>query len=334
MPSVCIFDPGLNDRSLKPSANLGDVIIQQAVTRVVSALFPDHEIVRLATHDYPSRAELDRALACDWMLIGGSNIVGSYAYLYREWKLGFSQIARLRGRAILFGGGWGWYQERPTIPARWMLNTILSRAHLHSVRDSYTERHLRTLGFNNVINTSCPTTWPLVDRPTIGARGGPASDALLMLTDYRSSPDADRALAQLLLERYERVHFWLQGARDEAYARALLGSNFARLRVIPHSYAALETFLKSDLDFDYIGTRLHGGIRCLLAGRRGLIVAIDNRAIEMARDIGLPTAPRGDLDAVARWIDASPAVALRLPLDNMRVWAAQFDRTTVTGAAS
>jgi polysaccharide pyruvyl transferase WcaK-like protein len=326
MPSVCIFDPGLKDRSLKPSDNLGDVIIQQAVTRVVGALFPGHEIVRIATHDYPSNAELNRALACDWMVIGGSNIVGSYAYLYREWKLGFGQIMRLRGRAILFGGGWGWYQERPTIPARWMLNTLLSRTHLHSVRDSYTERHLRQLGFNNVINTSCPTTWPLVDRPTIGVRSVPSKDALLMLTDYRGEPEADRALVQLLLSRYERVHFWLQGARDDAYARALLGGDFARLNVIPHSYAALEAFLKSDVEFDYVGTRLHGGIRCLLAGRRGLIITVDNRAIEMARDIGLPTAPRGDLDAVTRWIDGSPLVELRLPLGNMRIWAAQFDK--------
>ncbi len=328
---ICIFDPGMGSAPGVPSANLGDVIIQQSVSRIAGAIFDGAEILHVSTHAYPSQRTLEAALACDWILVGGSNIVGSYAYLYREWKLHPHQIWRLRGRAILFGGGWGWYQPRPTLPARWMLNTILSRKHTHSVRDSYTERHLRNLGFSNVLNTACPTLWPLSDRPEVAGRAA-ASDALLMVTDYRAHPQHDRALIELLFARYQRVHVWLQGRGDEAYLRGLLRQDYERLRVIPHTYDALEAFLATDIGFDYIGTRLHGGIRCLNAGRRALIVAVDNRAIEMASDVGLQTAPRGDLAAVAAWITRSESVTLRLPVEAMRTWSAQFG--TLPGAAA
>ena len=36
---------------------------------------------------------------------------------------------------------------------------ILSSEFMHSVRDSFTEEQLRSVGINNVINTGCPTMW-------------------------------------------------------------------------------------------------------------------------------------------------------------------------------
>ncbi len=319
--TVCLFDPGLLNRRGDPSHNLGDVIIQQAVTRELSALFPGADIVRIPTHDYPTRQEIDHAHAADWLLVGGSNIVASYAYLYREWKLHPWQIARLRGRVVLFGCGWGWYQPRPTLPARWMLNTLLSRERTHSVRDGYTQRHLAALGFDNAINTACPTLWPLTNVTLPAAK---SDDVLVMLTDYRPDHQADRQLLALAHARYARVHIWYQGARDEAYVSGLRGSASHTLHAIPHDYARFEAFLANGTAFDYIGTRLHGGIRCMLAGRRALIVEVDNRAAEMARDVGLPTVVRGDIAAVERWIDDPQPVALRVPVDAIGRWRAQF----------
>jgi polysaccharide pyruvyl transferase WcaK-like protein len=321
--TVCLFDPGLQNRHGAPSHNLGDVIIQQAVTRECATLFPGADIVRIATHEYPTGQEIDRALASDWLLVGGSNIVASYAWIYREWKLHPWQIARLRGRVILFGCGWGWYQPQPTLPARWMLQTLLSRQHTHSVRDGYTQRHLAALGFDKVINTACPTLWPLAKAILPTAK---SDDVLVMLTDYRPDLQSDQQLLALAHERYARVHIWYQGARDEAYAAELRESNSTPLHAIPHDYARFEDFLANGPAFDYIGTRLHGGIRCMLAGRRALIVEVDNRATEMARDVGLPTAKRGDIAAIDRWIDDPQPVALRLPVDAIGRWRAQFAR--------
>ncbi len=319
--AVCLFDPGLQNGQGDPSHNLGDVIIQQAVTRELNALFPGADVLRIATHDYPTRQEIDRALDADWLLVGGSNIVASYAWIYREWKLHPWQIARLRGRVVLFGCGWGWYQPRPTLPARWMLTTMLSRRHTHSVRDGYTQRHLAALGFEKVINTACPTLWPLANTMLPTAK---SDEVLVMLTDYRPDRQADQLLLALAHERYARVHIWYQGARDEAYASELRQSSAKPIHAIPHNYAQFEDFLSNGPVFDYIGTRLHGGIRCMLAGRRGLIVEVDNRAAEMARDIGLPTAARVDIEAIKHWIDHPQPVALRVPVDDIGRWRAQF----------
>jgi polysaccharide pyruvyl transferase WcaK-like protein len=145
-----------------------------------------------------------------------------------------------------------------------------------------------------------------------------------MVTDYRPDLQHDRALINLLFARYERVHVWLQGQGDDAYLRSLLGQSYDRLHVIPHAYDAFEAFLTSGIVFDYVGTRLHGGIRCINAGRRALIITVDNRAIELAADIGLPTVQRGNIAAVDDWITQSEAVQLRLPVDKMRTWSRQF----------
>jgi hypothetical protein len=41
-------------------------------------------------------------------------------------------------------------------------------------------------------------------------------------------------------------------------------------------------------DVDFVGARLHGGIRALQRGRRTLTIALDNRAREIAGDTGMP----------------------------------------------
>jgi hypothetical protein len=45
---------------------------------------------------------------------------------------------------------------------------------------------------------------------------------------------------------------------------------------------------------DYVGTRLHGGIRCLKAGARCLIRKIDNRARTIAQAPPIPALPSSD----------------------------------------
>ena len=50
-------------------------------------------------------------------------------------------------------------------------------------------------------------------------------------------------------------------------------------------------------NIEYIGTRLHGGIRALQHGRRTMIIAVDGRAMEKKKDIHLPVVDRNTLDA-------------------------------------
>jgi len=75
---------------------------------------------------------------------------------------------------------------------------------------------------------------------------------------------------------------------------------------------------------DVIGSRLHGGIRAMQKGRRSLILAVDNRAAEIARDTNLPVRDRADTSGIERWIQAAEKTEIRLPTQAISDWKAQF----------
>ena len=314
-----LFDPGIEDHRATPSSNLGDLIIQEAVDRELRALFGRPPEVRVTTQARLG-PEHHRALRrCDWLFVGGTNLLSSQVGQYRQWQIGLPDALRIR-RAILLGVGWWQYQDDADFASRCLWKSALSFRHLHSVRDAYTEHKLKAMGLRNVINTGCPTMWPLAAFDFGHHPHAKADTVLLMLTDYLPAPEHDRALALLLARHYREVVFWPQGRRDLEYMREL------QIPVTPleHSFAALNEFLQSPRVFDYVGTRLHGGVRCLLANRRSLIVGIDNRAAEIARDTGLAVVPRGDLAAIERWIPGSPPPAIRLNVRAIEQWRAQF----------
>ncbi len=77
-------------------------------------------------------------------------------------------------------------------------------------------------------------------------------------------------------------------------------------------------------DSDYIGTRLHGGVRALETGAWGVIVAVDNRALEISRDTGLPVHARGERDAIRATVERRAPLDVRLPYDQITAWKAQL----------
>jgi polysaccharide pyruvyl transferase WcaK-like protein len=75
---------------------------------------------------------------------------------------------------------------------------------------------------------------------------------------------------------------------DYYYAKEFCGNG---LVFIDPSIEALDDLLRSE-GVDFVGTRLHGGIRALQHKRRTIIIAVDNRATEIGRDINLPIVQR------------------------------------------
>jgi polysaccharide pyruvyl transferase WcaK-like protein len=317
---LCLYDPGIEDAQGTPAGNLGNLIIQEAVNREVNRLFSGWEIIRVSTFQNPG-PELRRHLrTCDLALAGGTNLLTSEADKYRQWVISLRHILGCR-RALLLGVGWWTYQGRPNLYTRLFYKLLLAGRGLHSVRDGYTADMLRGIGYRHVLNTACVTMWPLAERRPEDFPDRAADELLLMLTDYAPAVEADRRLIGLLREHYRRIHVWPQGKFDLDYLK-----HFADLplQVLDRSYAALNAFLRTGPSCDYVGTRLHGGIHCLNHGRRALILEVDNRAREIARDTGLPTAPREDLEAVRRWILAPPPIRLHLPVAEIERWRAQF----------
>ncbi|HJR34009.1 MAG TPA: hypothetical protein VJ817_03625, partial [Gemmatimonadales bacterium] len=82
--------------------------------------------------------------------------------------------------------------------------------------------------------------------------------------------------------------------------------------------------LTSARPLDYVGNRLHAGIRSLQKGRRAIILEIDNRATEMGRDVGLPTVERTNFERLEQMIVEPLAIRVRPPLGEIARWKSQF----------
>ncbi len=238
---------------------------------------------------------------------------------YNQWKIK-RWHAPFLGGAVLLGVGWWQYQDDPNAYTRRLLRATLSNKRMHSVRDGYTAKKLQAIGFNNIVNTSCPTLWPLADLDPAEIPQRKSDTVLLMVTDYHPKPEVDRLWLQTVSKHYQRVFFWPQGRGDLAYF-AQLGIPATQLE---HSMASFESFIARTPAFDYVGTRLHGGVRCLLARRRSLILEIDNRTPEIARETNLPAVPRENLAAIESWINGGAATKITLNHAAIRAWKDQF----------
>jgi hypothetical protein len=141
------------------------------------------------------------------------------------------------------------------------------------------------------------------------------------ITDYSRSPEADRRMLEVLTRSYEQVFLWPQGEGDLDYMRSL---DVAGLRPLHTPLAHFDALLAGMSDIDYVGTRLHAGIRALQHGRRSLIISLDNRAREMGADFGLPIIKRDEIADLAGRIDGDIPLSMTLPWEAIERWRAQF----------
>lgn len=301
------------------SDNLGDEIIMDAVRDELFALMPDTYFHTVATHDglgFTGRRILRRTALG---IVGGTNFLSSNLLRRSGWKISAADTLWLHD-IVMMGVGWRDYQQKPTTYSAFVYKKALSHQHIHSCRDDYSAGMLRSLGFE-VVNTSCPTMWKLSPAVCRSIPVDKAPAVVAALTYYRPEPEHDRALLQLLQSRYRKVFFWTQQAEDRSYFESL---GPFQVEHIPANIKAFDRILETE-DVDFVGSRLHGGIRALQKGRRTLILSIDNRATEIGRDTGLPVVDRKDVARVSAWIDARAPTAIRLPDAAIAAWKQQFD---------
>lgn len=322
---VLLLDPSMPKSGSGLAPNAGDEIIARAVMRELRSLLPNAGFRRITTHARPTRTEMQMITSADRLIVGGSNLLGNAVRSrrrpttqWRQWEITRADARHFR-RAVLFGTGWRVYEGRVHSSTKRLYRSALSQEGLHSVRDEYTRQKLAEIGITNVVNTGCPTLWPLAGRPDGWISHKRSRSVLTTVTDYRPDPVADAQLQGVLKSMYERVYLWPQGEGDEQYSRGLN----ANLEVLHPGLEALESFLRSN-DCDYVGTRLHGGILCLNAQKRSLVIAVDNRAAEMGPETGLPIAVRGDLSTVREWIESPTQTRISLNDEAITRWREQF----------
>lgn len=312
--TIVIFDPSVG------TTNTGDEIIMESVDFELRNIFPRAYFIRIATHEYFSRATHKLLRNCDYVFVGGTNLLTSHMLLYRQWKVGVRNLTHLKN-SILFGVGWWQYQSKADIFTKFLLNHFMSKDFFHSVRDSYTQHKLTQAGFTNTLNTGCPTLWRLTNDILDAIPAARSGQVVMTVTDYYRAKKEDQELLDLLKSRYEKIYLWLQGSQDYQYAKSIFGST---VEYVDPNLAAYDELLESSIDLDYVGTRLHAGIRAMYKKRRSTIIAVDNRAAEMKKDFGLNVINRYNQ---AQELDPALGVErfdLRLPRDAIEKWRTQF----------
>jgi len=309
---INMFDTGID------SDNLGDHFIMDAVWDAVRPLFPGADYLRTPTHRRVTMTERARGRKAPLSIVGGTNILKSHMLVRSNWRITPWDYLAWRN-VVLLGVGWQQYSGPADLPTRLFFRSVLSRTFLHSVRDMHTYEHMREI-VPNVIYTACPTMWMLTRQRCQQIPVRKARHAIFAVTYYRPAPEQDRAVFELLQRHYETVYFWPQQHQDVAYAKDIGLSGFVP---IPPDIRSYDRLLE-DQDVDFVGARLHGGIRALQHNRRSLIIPVDNRAAEISVSTNLPVASRAEPAAIEHWILNPQPTTLTLPMKAIEEWKGQF----------
>jgi hypothetical protein len=301
--------------------NLGNQIIMDAINPMIEKLFQDDFIIKLQYLEKFNQQSHRHIRESKYTFFGGTNALSSQMNRYSQ--MGFTLTDTLRiSNVVLVGVGWWQYQKKPNLYTRYLLQRILHREVIHSVRDEYTKNYLQSIGIENVINTSCPTVWGLNNAEYANLSIKRSDKVVCTLTDYHQNPISDSAFLHQMIQKYGSCYLWLQGAGDRQYFDSL-GMPPGSIKLIPPKLSAYDQFL-IEHDVDYVGTRLHAGIRALQKGRRALILGIDNRAMEIGKNIGLNVCDRKDHDSISRFCQNSDFTQLRIPEKEIQIWQKQF----------
>ncbi|RYF91932.1 MAG: polysaccharide pyruvyl transferase family protein, partial [Chitinophagaceae bacterium] len=203
-----------------------------------------------------------------------------------------------------------------------LLHAVLSDKLIHSVRDSYTRNMLKSIGIENVLNTTCPTLWQLSPAHCAEVATKKASRVITTLTFYKKNEALDRRLLEILSSRHEQVMLWVQGVEDVSYMQQIFPGH-EKIMLVPPTIEAFNTIL-GDPGIEYVGTRLHAGVRAIQRKKRTLIVAVDNRAIEIGKDTNLNVIPIKEVERATDFIDRDYITDIRLPEEEIRNWKSQF----------
>jgi len=303
------------------SDNLGDSIIMDSVREHINEMFPDSMVMYTQTHEKISHSTYSIIKKSNFSFVGGTNLISSNMNFYNQWKINLIDSLFLKD-IILMGVGWWKYQKNANFYTQYLLKSILNHTFLHSVRDSYTESMLKKVGFQNIVNTSCPTMWSLNEEHCKDIPASKAETVITTLTDYNQHPNHEIGLINLLKKSYKKIYFWPQGSHDVEYLNKL--GIFKLVTILPAKVEAYNLILKNEASIDFVGTRLHAGIRALQNKRRTIILALDNRSVEKAKDFNLMICPRNDLGKLKQLIYSNFSTCIKLPYHNISKFKNQF----------
>jgi polysaccharide pyruvyl transferase WcaK-like protein len=323
---IILFNPSI------ATMNEGDHIIYSCITREITEMFPNSKYYELPTQMPVSKRVLKWFSDIDIRFLCGTNII-QRGMVYdlgrhfphfigiRQWDLDILNLDMYKP-IILFGCGWRMYQRINDSLSAKVWKKLLNPEYMHSVRDEYTKLQLEKMGITNVINTGCPTVWSLTKEFCDNIPRHKAENVVTTITDYGTNIGHDQKMLDTLADNYHCVYLWVQGYNDDKYMQQLeLRKNIV---LISGGLKQYDDLLNSDIDIEYVGTRLHGGVRALQHGRRTTFIAIDNRTIEMGKNLNFNMLHRDDINSLAEYLKADRESNIHIPEDRIRKFNMQF----------
>ena len=326
MKRIICFDTSI------ATSNMGDYIIAESCDRELKKLLSGNFVMRFPTHTPVSHFYQDfrkfgggryRDYA-DYKFVYGTNLLNCNMFTPTPtWNVNIFNLRMVKG-VICLGVGMGSDSIKPNGYTKLLLKNILNPNAIHSARDEKTAEFLKSMGLR-ALNTGCTTTWELTNEfcSTIPKTKG--KNVVFTLTDYKRDYSADRSMIEILRRNYEKLYFWVQGVEDYNYLEQL-GEN-KNVIIVGSSLAEYENILKQQ-DIDYVGTRLHAGIKAIQLKRRSIIIEVDNRATDMKNSINLNTVKREKIISLEEMINSKFATQLEINTDSILAWKAQFNENS------
>lgn len=323
MNKIILFNPAGG------TLNAGDFIIEKYIKEEMDFLFSDAIIAEIGTHlpvahMYQNIRRNITRRACDEanykFLCGSSMIKTSLLRFSPDWSLNLSSCPYYHN-SIAIGIGMGNNSSFFDPYTKYIYHHIFSREYIHSTRDEKTRQFLENIGLN-AINTGCPTLWGLTEDVCMRIPRQRKKKVIFTLT-YNSPDPEDKVLIDILTSEYDELYFWVQGYGDLDYLKTL--TDISNIHIIGHSLSAYEHILDDNIEYDYVGTRLHAGIFAIRHGVRTIIITIDNRAEDMKETYNLPVIQRNCIkDELRAFINSSFETNIQVPIDRIERWKEQF----------
>lgn len=310
--------------------NIGDEIINDSIRMNWTELYERNYICKFPTHTPPYSwwqqllvpRKLDLLANSDYKFLCGTNAL--YTNMMRplpQWNI-YPWNASFFKNTILLGVGAGINSKSVNLYTKLLYNKVLNKNYIHSTRDEFTKKMLENMGYK-ALNTGCPTLWGFTDEFCKKIPTEKNKKVLFTLTGYQPDFENDKLMIEILCNNYEEIYFWPQTPTDYDYLRKL--GDFDVKIVTPNLYAYDKILSLNGID--YVGNRLHGGIRALQHGCRSLIIAIDYRAENMSKQYRLPVIKRENIGIqLDSFINSSYRTQITgLNFDLIKKWKEQFD---------
>ena len=295
---IVIFDTGIG------SGNVGDDIIMESCLEHLYAAIPNSgTMLRVGTHvvNFNLPQMLLNGPKVKWFneadlkFILGTNLLSNNmksGLRMQQWQLFASNKKLYRGAILMGVGATNMKETRFSAHSARLYKSILSERYIHSVRDTNSHDLLESIGIRSLV-TGCPTLWKM-DKAF--CEGVPEKKAEMVITAVSGqkkyhSPKKDAAMLKILKENYRKCFVWLQTGDDEAYFDSLPGHEGIEKIYTLYRYDKM----LNERKYDYVGTRLHGGVYALRHQARTIVVSIDGRAEGFHEMHELPVIPRAEV---------------------------------------